>query len=124
MIQINKRYKDIFENCIHKGETTPFTIGTFVVCALCFLLMIIATFTQIKFSHPWFNYVPNEGFVYAAKTITYNPQFPIIIFITYILYKGYSTFVYLLYLITGFFIYPIFAFGGGLDYIQNYFFGY
>ena len=33
-------------------------------------------------------------------------------------------FVYILYLLTGFFLYPIFAFGGGLGYTQNYFFGY
>ena len=40
------------------------------------------------------------------------------------MYKSYSIFVYILYLIVGFFIYPIFAFGGGLEYVQNYFFGY
>ena len=124
MFKVNKRYKDIFEQYIHRGESTPFTIGTLVVCGLCFLLLIIATFTQINIVHPWFNYVEGQGFVYSLKTIAYNPQFPIIIFITYLLYKSYSIFVYILYLLTGFFLYPIFAFGGGLDYVQNYFFGY
>ena len=124
MLKINKRYKDIFEAYIHKDEPTPFTIGTFVVCILCFILLIIATFTQITFSHPWLEYVENVGFTYTTKVITYSPQFPVIIFITYILYKGYSIFVYLLYLLTGFFLYPVFAFGGGFEYVQNYFFGY
>ena len=124
MFKVNKRYKDIFEQYIHRGESTPFTIGTLVVCGLCFLLLIIATFTQINIVHPWFNYVEGQGFVYSLKTIAYNPQFPIIIFITYLLYKSYSIFVYIIYLIFGFFIYPVFAFGGGLEYVQNYFFGY
>ena len=121
---INKRYKDIFERYVHRGEPTPFTIGTLVVCGLCFLLLIIATFTQITISHPWFDFVEDQGLVYNLKTIAYNPQFPIMIFIVYILYKSYSMLIYILYLLTGFFVYPIFAFGGGLDYAQNYFFGY
>ena len=123
-IIINKRYKDIFDEYIHKGESTPFTIGTLLVCALCFLLLIVATFTQFNISHPWFSYQEGRGFVYVVKTIAYNPQFPVIVFITYLLYKSYSMFVYVLYLIFGFFIYPIFAFGGGIHYVQNYFFGY
>ena len=86
MFKISKRYKDILEEYIHKGESTPFTIGTLVVCGLCFLLLIIATFTQFNISHPWFNYIEGQGFVYTIKTIPYNPQFPIIILITYILY--------------------------------------
>ncbi|MBR2069272.1 MAG: biotin transporter BioY [Candidatus Gastranaerophilales bacterium] len=121
---INKRYIDIFEQYIHKGESTPFTIGTLVVCALCFLILIIATFTQITFSHPWIYYSSDQGFIYAMKTVAYNPQFPVMIFIIYLLYKSYSFLVYISYLLCGFFIYPIFAFGGGLDYVQNYFFGY
>ena len=124
MFKINKRYIDIFEKYIHKGESTPFTLGTLFVCMFCFLILIISTFTQITFSHPWFVYTPEQGFVYTLKSVTYNPQFPIIIFITYILYKSYSILVYILYLLTGFFLYPIFAYGGGLNYVQNYFFGY
>ena len=124
MFKINKRYADIFEQYIHKGESTPFTIGTLVVCAMCFLILIISTFSQITFSHPWFEYVQGQGFHYIMKTVAYNPQFPVMIFIIYILYRNYSILLYILYLLCGFFVCPIFAFGGGLDYIQNYFFGY
>ncbi|MBQ8476498.1 biotin transporter BioY [bacterium] len=120
---INKRYKDIFEQYIHRGEVTPFTLGTLVVCGFCFLLMIVATFTQISFSHPWLQY-DDTGFNWVLKTVLYNPQFPVMIFIIYLLYKSYSMLVYILYLLIGFFICPIFAFGGGIDYVQNYFFGY
>ena len=109
--KINKRYKDLFEQYIHKGESTPFTIGTLTVCFMCFLLFIISTFTQI-----------NIGF--SFKEIPYNPQFPIMIFIIYLLGPAYSILVFLIYIIAGLCFIPIFAFGGGLEYFQNYFFGY
>ncbi len=121
---ISKRYRDIFEQYIHKGEATPLSIGTLVVCGLCFMLLIIATFTQINFAHPWIKFVSGEGFMISLKNISYSPLLPAMIFTIYILGRAYSTLTFILYLIVGFFIWPIFVFGGGLDYIQNYLFGY
>lgn len=121
---INKRYKDILNQYIYNGESTPLTIGTLVVCALCFLLLIIATFTQLTINHPWFKIVPDEGLKFYTKTLLYTPQFPIMIFIIYILGKYYSLIMFAFYLMIGFFIWPIFVFGGGLENIQNYLFGY
>jgi len=46
------------------------------------------------------------------------------IFIIYILGKSYSTLMFICYLLVGFFVWPIFVFGGGVDYLQNYLFGY
>ena len=123
-MRINKRYKDILEQYIHKGEKTPFTIGTLVVCALCFLLFIIASFTQFNFSHLWFKFQMGSGFGIYTKHIAYNPIVPTMIFIIYLLGKKYSSILFAFYLITGFFIWPIFVFGGGFSYIQNYLFGY
>lgn len=123
-MMINKRYKDIFNQYIYKGEPTPLTIGTLVVCALCFLLLIIATFTQITIAHPWFKFSSDEGLTTYTKLILYTPQIPIMMFIIYILGKYYSLIMFTLYLMVGFFIWPIFVFGGGLEYIQNYLFGY
>ena len=121
---INKRYKDILSQYIHKGEPTPLTIGTLVVCGLCFLIIIIATFTQLNFSHGWFKFVSDEGFITYTKNVIYSPLIPAMIFTIYILGKNYATLMYILYLATGFFIWPIFLFGGGIDYVQNYLFGY
>lgn len=120
----NKRYKDIFQQYIHKGEATPLSIGTLVVCGLCFLILIIATFTQINFSHPWMQFIPHEGFSAFLKKVSYSPLLPAMIFIIFILGKSYSILMFSCYLIVGFFIWPIFVFGGGFDYLQNYLFGY
>lgn len=121
---MNKRYKDIFLQYIHRGEATPFSIGTLVVCGLCFLILIIATFTQINFAHPWMKLVPTQGFVSFMKHVSYSPLLPAMIFITYILGKSYSILLFVCHLLVGFFIWPIFVFGGGIDYLQNYLFGY
>ncbi|MBQ8848166.1 MAG: biotin transporter BioY [Candidatus Gastranaerophilales bacterium] len=124
MTIINKRYKDIFEQYIHKGEPTPLSIGTLVVCAFCILLLIISTFTQLSISHPWFQYVSGEGFSSIIKNMTYNPQIPVMLFIIYLLGRNYSLFTFIIYLIVGFFVWPIFVFGNGLGFVGNYLFGY
>ena len=121
---INKRYKDLFEQYVHKGEATPFSLGTMVVCALCLLIILLATFTQFNFSHPWMKYFPTIGWEAFTKNVSYSPLLPAMIFVIYILGRNYSIFLFALYLIIGFFIYPIFVFGGGIDYLQNYLFGY
>lgn len=121
---INKRFKDIFDQYIYKGEKTPFSIGTFAVLAMCFLLLIVATFSQISISHPWFKIDSIEGFKSCMKTFSYTPQIPVMLFIIYLLGKNFSLFLFFVYLIVGFFVWPIFAFGGGFNYIQNYLFGY
>lgn len=113
---INKRYRDVYEQCIHKGESTPFTLGTLVVCGFCFLLILISTYTQIN--------IPVFHFGDEKTIISYCPQIPISLFIIYLLQREYSFIVFLLYLIIGLFFLPIFAFGGGISYFQNYFFGY
>lgn len=118
-MKINRRYKDLFDLYIYKGEATPFTLGVLIMCAFCFLLLIVATFTQFNFSHYWFK----AGEVFL-KPVSYSPQIPAVLFVLFILGRRYSLFVFLLYLITGLFFCPIFAFGGGIQYVQNYFFGY
>ena len=120
----NKRYKDILDQYIHKGEPAPLSVGTLVVCALCFLIIIIATVTQINFSHPWMKYIPGAGYEAYLKHVSYSPLLPAMIFVIYLLGTRYSTLLFSCYLLVGFCIFPIFVFGGGFDYLQNYLFGY
>jgi len=122
--KISKRYKDILDLYVHKGEYTPFSIGTFVVFAFCFLILIVATFSQLNFSHPWIVNTPGVGLEFNMKHVAYTPQIPIMLFIIYLIGRNYSVLLFIAYLLVGFFVWPIFAFGGGLGYAQNYLFGY
>ncbi len=118
----NKRYKDIFEQYIYKGQKTPFTLGTLIVCALCFLLILVTTFTQLNFRLPVLSF--SDGFSIVMKEVSYSPQIPAMIFIIYLIGRLYGLITFLIYLAIGFFVYPIFLFGGGLEYIKTYPFGY
>lgn len=119
---INKRYQDIFNSFIYKGEKTPLSIGTLVVFALCFLFLIVATFTQIPIPIPYFS--NSAGHLFEFKTLLYNPQICAMIFCIYILKRGYSYFLFALYLLIGMFVWPILVFGFGFEVFQSYLFGY
>lgn len=119
---INKRYRDIFNSFIYKGEKTPFSVGTLVVLAFCFLLLIIATFTQIPIPIP--SFVNEPGRLFEFKTLLYNPQICMMIFCLYLLKRVFSYILFAIYLIVGIFIWPIFVFGFGFEVFQSYLFGY
>lgn len=119
---ISKRYKDVFEQFVYSNQKTPLTIGTLVVCALCFLMLLISVFTRITIVHPWISF--ENGFEIVAKTINYGPQMPVMVLTVYLLRRGFSLLTFLVYLLVGFFVWPVFVFGGGLSYFKNYLFGY
>ncbi len=118
----NKRFQDIFSQYIYRGEPTPHTLGTLCIVALCFLILIVATFTQLSFLVP--TVVFEDEILIDLKETLYSPLIPAMVFIIYLLRKNYSFLMYVIFLLTGFFIWPIFVYGGGLGYVQNYIFGY
>ncbi len=121
---MNKRIRGEFEEIVYRGEKTPFSLGSLVVVCLCLLLLIIATFTQLNLVHYWPDAENNIGFALSTKKYLYIPQIPLVLFIAAILGARFGSFVIILYLIMGFFIWPVFALGGGLGYVKSYFFGY
>ncbi len=121
---MNKRIKGEFEEILYRGERTPFSLGSLAVVCLCLLLLIVATFTQLNLMHYWPNKDSEVGLVLDTKKYLYIPQIPMVMFIAAILGARFGSFVIVLYLLIGFFIWPVFALGGGLGYIKSYFFGY
>lgn len=121
---MNKWLKDEFKEFLYKGEKAPFSLGTLTVACLCLLLLIVATFTQLNLVHYRIINDINSGLTIGLKKYLYIPQIPLVLFIGAILGARFGILVIILYLIIGFFIWPVFALGGGLEYIQSYFFGY
>ena len=121
---MNKRLKEPVEDFIFKGENTPLSLGTLVVCALCLLILITATFIQIDITHLWLS--KNELGELGLNTINcpYIPQIPAVLFIASILGPRFSFLVVVLYLLIGFFVAPVFALGGGISYLKSGLFGY
>ncbi len=116
---VNKRLKAGIEKFHKSNPRIRFCLGTLALVSSCILFLIIATFTQIKIN---FN-IPETGIVSYLK-FEYIPQIPVVLFISVILGECWGLLTILLYILLGFFVFPIFALGGGLSYIFQYNFGY
>lgn len=98
-----------------KSQELNFSLLVLVLVFFCFFLIVIATFTQLKLFT-----ISN----WHLKQVDYIPQIPVIMFISGLLGKRYGTLSVLIYIFTGLFLVPVFALGGGLDYVLNFNFGY
>lgn len=121
---MNKRFAEQYNEFIYKGEKIPLSIGTIVVCLFCLLLIIVATFTQVNVSHLLPSFDEAGDFIFKNVTNPYVPQIPVVLFIAAVLGPVFAFLTMLLYLLVGFFIWPVFALGGGLGYIKSGLFGY
>ncbi len=130
---MSKRVADQINSFKYKGEPIRITLGTLIMTALCVILLIIATFTQITVKHPYF---PADTFFYISqgysgfelynhfiKSYDYIPQIPVIFFILALLGRKFGITAIIMYIILGMF-FPIFALGGGISYLFEYGFGY
>lgn len=130
---MTKRISKQLNSFKYKGEPIKITIGTLILTAFCVLLLIIATFTQITFTHfhipvDLFNFLnqdPTEQEImsHMTKTYRYIPQIPAVFFIIALLGRKFGILAICSYIILGMF-FPIFALGGGVTYLFEYGFGY
>ena len=130
---MSKRFSKQLNRYKYKGEPIKITLGTLLLCCLCVFLLVIATFTQITFSHfhipidiiNFFEQNPSDYQVvnHLTKTYRYIPQIPAIFFIVGLLGRKFGIFTVCVYITLGMF-FPIFALGGGVSYLFEYGFGY
>lgn len=120
-----KRLKEQLDEFDAANKKVKFTFGTLVVTGWCVFLIIIATFTQIDFSH----YMPGtldpmKGSLLTIKHYSYIPQIPVILFIAALIGKRFGIASVVIYILLGLTVFPIFALGGGITYLFQYSFGY
>jgi biotin transporter BioY len=123
-VKVNKRLREQYEEFIYRGQNVPFSLGTLVVVMLCVLLLMVGTFTQLTLSHQWLDFGADEFLKLATVNYPYIPQVPIILFIAVLLGARFGLLTLVLYIIIGFFVWPVFAFGGGISYVKNPMFGF
>lgn len=123
-MRVNKRFKEQINKFIYQGQEVPLSLGTLCVVMLCLLALVVATFTHINLSHWWVVRNPDNTFMNVMKYYPYVPQIPILLGTVGLLGVRFSFLTVLLYVLMGFFLWPVFAFGGGLEYIKSTFFGY
>ena len=109
-------------------EGIRLSLGSILLMLCCTFLIILATFVQLNVSH----FIIPKGlfdgsdlafkdFIYTYKFI---PQIPIVMFVGAFLGRKFGTVSILLYILLGICIIPVFALGGGFQYIFEYGFGY
>lgn len=120
-----KRLKQELEDFNAANKKTRLTLGTLVVMGWCVFLIVIATFTQIDFSHYMIGLPdPASGKFLFLKHYSYVPQVPVIFFIAALIGKRFGILSVVIYILLGLFAFPIFALGGGIKYLFEYNFGY
>ena len=130
---MSKRVAKQINSFKYKGEPIRITVGTLVLTAMCVLLIIVATFTQVTLKHP---YIPFDSLSFLAvetnenailhhfiKSYKYLPQIPVVFFIVALMGRKFGLLAILMYIFLGL-IFPIFALGGGISYFFEYGFGY
>ena len=118
---MNKRVKADIKKFRSENKRIKFCLGTLALVAICVVLLIMATFTQIKIN---FN-IPAEVGLGTYMKFEYIPQIPVVIFIATLLGECWGLLAVLIYILLGLTPwYPVFALGGGLPYIFQYNFGY
>jgi len=111
-----------------KHSNIKIPLNNFVLVILCTLLIICATFINIDIKHyiipQGFSFGKNfspEDYIYSFSII---PQIPAIMFACSVLSRKLAITCTSLYILTGLFVFPVFALGGGITYVGEYGFGY
>ena len=120
-----KRLKEQLDEFNAANKRVKFTLGTLLVTAWCIFLIIIATFTQLDFSHYAIGSLdPTSTDFIKLKSYSYVPQIPVIFFIAALIGKRFGILAVSIYIILGLAGFPLFALGGGITYLFEYNFGY
>lgn len=118
---MNKRYAKLIKSYVYRNQPVKITLGSLTVTGLCLLILIVSTFTQFHLAHYWFISPENPKGIVAFN---YIPQIPAVLLSASLIGPVLALFVMAAYVIIGLFIWPIFALGGGWQYIFNFNFGY
>lgn len=118
----------------YQNQPLRFNLAVVALIGICSFLIVITTFTQFDFTHfilPFdaLSYI-GDNFKNPAvmshflKHYRYIPQIPAIMFISAFLGRRFGIASVCIYILVGLFFAPVFALGGGLDYVFQYGFGY
>ncbi len=129
----SKRLAEQINKLKYNNQDIKFNFGVLILVILCSFLIVISTFTQIDFKHyiiPWDTFTPDADWAQMlangrfSKHYQFIPQIPVILFVSLLLGRKYGIISVSLYILVGLFLAPVFALGGGIDYIFQYGFGY
>ncbi|MCQ2790212.1 MAG: biotin transporter BioY [bacterium] len=124
-----KRIAEQINNLKYKNQPLKLSFGVLVLIAWCTFLIVISTFTQLNFTKFYhaIGIVNPDSSAFANQLLLHSkfiPQIPMIMFVVVLLGREFGIFSTILYIILGLFLAPVFALGGGIDYVFQFGFGY
>lgn len=131
---MTKRIETQLSKFKYQNQPLRLNLGVLVLVGLCSFLIVIATFTQFDFNHfiipfDFLSYIGDDFkkpavMSHFIKHYRYIPQIPAIMFIVTLLGRRFGIASVAIYILVGLFLAPVFALGGGLNYVFQYGFGY
>lgn len=131
---MTKRIEKQLNKFKYQNQPLRFNLAVLSLIGICSFLIVIATFTQFDFNHfilPFdaLSYIDDNFknpsvMAHFLKHYRYIPQIPAIMFIAALLGRRFGIASVLIYILVGLFLAPVFALGGGIEYVFQYGFGY
>lgn len=131
---MTKRIEKQLNRFKYQNQPLRLNLGVLSLIGICSFLIVIATFTQFDFNHfilplDALSYIDNNFkdptvMSHFLKHYRYIPQIPAIMFIAVLLGRRFGITSILIYILVGLFFAPVFALGGGIEYVFQYGFGY
>lgn len=131
---MTKRIEKQLNKFKYQNQPLRFNLAVLSLIGICSFLIVIATFTQFDFNHfilPFdaLSYIDDNFknpsvMSHFLKHYRYIPQIPAIMFIAALLGRRFGIASVLIYILVGLFLAPVFALGGGIEYVFQYGFGY
>lgn len=111
-----------------KKSGLKFSISSVLLILLCAFLLVISTFVQLDITHFGLNskiFSGNDLKIQDyMQTFSLIPQVPAVMFVTGLLGRKFGLASVIIYILAGVFFLPVFALGGGWQYMGEYGFGY
>lgn len=131
---MTKRIETQLNKFKYQNQQLKLNLTVLVLIGICSFLIVMATFTQFDFNHfilplNALSYIDDNFknptiMAHFLKHCRYIPQIPAIMFIAAFLGRRFGIISVLIYILTGLFLAPVFALGGGIKYVFQYGFGY
>ena len=110
------------------NDKLRFSLGTLVLILFCTFLLIVSTFISIDMYYPVIPSAQDKvhGLTLASffSLFVIIPQVPSVVFVGSLLGRSFALTSVILYILIGLFLLPVFALGGGINYVFQYGFGY
>lgn len=105
-----------------KGIKIPFL--NIILVLFCSFLLMVSTFIQLDIKQIPLDFIANHNFKKADFVYSIIPQVPMVLFVVGLLGRRLSITSVVIYILTGLFLFPVFALGGGMRYVTEFGFGY